>query len=72
MRKILKKNNIWGFFIIIFIYVRDRNIKIWGKYENLVCFYWSLKGFDSKKNVNFWDVFEIYRKLGWLIYYFLF
>lgn len=38
-RKTLKKNNIWGLFTIIFIYVRDRNTKIWGKYENLVRFH---------------------------------
>lgn len=45
----IKKITIWGLFTIVFIYVRDKNTKIWGKYENLVRFHWSLKGPDSKK-----------------------
>lgn len=46
---IKKKITMWGLFTIVFIYVRDRNTKIWGKYENLVRFQRSSKGPDRKK-----------------------
>lgn len=48
-RKTLKKISILVLFTIVFIYVRDRNTKIWGKYENLVRFQRSSKGPDRKK-----------------------